>query len=138
MGQRRRFEFRATISDLDHGLEVLHRSVDSLRRATGRAEDDRALTLFETALGEIAGNALTHGRPPGARVPVDYVLRLDGTSVVASLSDGGPPAHEHLGRAMPEVDSESGRGLAMARTLLDALDYERDGDVNRWRLVKKL
>jgi anti-sigma regulatory factor (Ser/Thr protein kinase) len=39
---------------------------------------------------------------------------------------------------MPGVDKESGRGLALARTLLDDFGYERDGDVNRWRLVKKL
>jgi serine/threonine-protein kinase RsbW len=134
----RQFEFRASLSDLDHGLEVLHRSVEGLRRATGRAEDDPALTVFETALGEIAGNALTHGRPRGTRPSVDYVLRLHGTTVVASLSDGGPPVREHLGRLMPDVESEAGRGLAMARSLLDDLGYERDGDVNRWRLVKKL
>jgi len=26
----------------------------------------------------------------------------------------------------------------MARSLLDELGYERDGEVNRWRLVKRL
>jgi anti-sigma regulatory factor (Ser/Thr protein kinase) len=39
---------------------------------------------------------------------------------------------------MPAHDSEAGRGLAMARSLLDELGYERVGDVNRWRLVKQL
>jgi serine/threonine-protein kinase RsbW len=39
---------------------------------------------------------------------------------------------------MPDVESEAGRGLAMARSLLDDLGYERDGEVNRWRLVKQL
>jgi anti-sigma regulatory factor (Ser/Thr protein kinase) len=43
-----------------------------------------------------------------------------------------------LGREMPGHDSEQGRGLAMARQLLDELGYERDGGVNRWRLVKRL
>lgn len=132
------FEFRASLSDLREGLDVLHRSVERLRLASGRDADDRALMLFETALGEIGGNVLTHGCPPGVNRPVDYALRLNGGTVVASLTDGGPPAHEHLLRRMPGVESESGRGIALARTLLDELGYERDGDLNRWRLVKKL
>jgi serine/threonine-protein kinase RsbW len=132
------FEFHATFSELDEGLEVLHRSIERLRQATGRLEDDRALILFETALGEIGGNVLTHGRPSGTDRPVDYALRFQRGVLEASLTDSGAPVHEHLGRAMPGHDSEQGRGLAMARQLLDELGYERDGGVNRWRLVKRL
>ena len=94
--------------------------------------------LFETALGEIGSNVLTHGRPAGTATAIDYALRLDEGTVVASLSDSGSPVHEHLSREMPAHDSEAGRGLAMARSLLDELGYERDGDLNRWRLVKRL
>ena len=133
-----RFEFRASLSNLEEGLDVLHRSVERLRRATGRGADDRPLMLFETALGEIGSNVLTHGRPAGSSRPVEYALRLDGATVVASLSDSGPPVHENLSREMPVPESEDGRGLAMARSLLDDLGYERDGNVNRWRLVKRL
>ena len=132
------FEFHATLDDLDEGLEVLHRSIERLRQATGRAADDRPLLLFETALGEIGSNVLTHGRPAGAERPVDYQLRFVGGVVEASLTDAGAPVHEHLAREMPGHEHESGRGLAMARTLLDELGYERDGGVNRWRLVKRL
>jgi anti-sigma regulatory factor (Ser/Thr protein kinase) len=39
---------------------------------------------------------------------------------------------------MPEASSERGRGLAMARSLLDELGYEREGEVNKWRLTKHL
>ena len=132
------FEFNAQFTELGEGLDILHRSIQLLREATGRAQDDRALILFETALGEIGGNVLTHGRPPGIERPVEYTLRLDGRTLVASLSDSGLPVHEHLSREMPAHDSEAGRGLAMARSLLDELGYERDGDLNRWRLVKRL
>ena len=132
------FEFRATFNDLEEGLEVLHRSIERLRTATGRASSDRPLMLFETALGEIGSNVLTHGRPPGTEKPVDYVLRFEGGVVEASLTDSGVAVHEHLAREMPGHESEAGRGLAMARSLLDELGYQREGDLNRWRLVKRL
>lgn len=135
---RNRFEFRASLSDLEDGLDVLHQSVDRLRHVLGRGPDDHSLTLFETALGEIGGNVLTHGQPRGTTRPVEYTLSIHGDEVVASLTDVGPPVHEHLGREMPGTEHEDGRGLAMARTLLDELGYERDGNVNRWRLVKRL
>jgi len=132
------FDFKATFNDLDDGLEVLHRSVDRLRRATGRDADDRSLLLFETALGEIGTNVLTHGSRVRSARPVEYSLRLAGEHVVASLTDSGPPVDEQLAREMPGRDTEDGRGLAIARSLLDELGYERDGDLNRWRLVKRL
>ncbi|TMD74120.1 MAG: ATP-binding protein [Chloroflexi bacterium] len=138
MGSKQPFEFRARFIELDEGLEVLHTSVERLRQAMGRTVDDRPLMLFETALGEIGSNVLTHGRPPGTEMPVDYVLRFEGGVVEASLTDSGAPVHEHLKREMPAHESERGRGLAMARSLLDELGYRRDGDVNRWRLVKRL
>lgn len=131
------FEFRASLVDLEGGLELIHRSLDDLREATGREPDDRAFMLFEIALGEIGGNVLTHGRPAGEG-SVDYELRFDGDTLEAHFSDLGPAAHQHLARDMPGHDSEEGRGLVLARSVLDFLGYERDGEVNRWRLVKKL
>ena len=132
------FEFHATFAELDQGLEILHWSIDRLRAATGRKPDDIGLLLFETALGEIGGNVLTHGRPAGTDQPVEYRLKFVHGVVEASLTDFGAPVHEHLSREMPGHDSEAGRGIAMARSLLDELRYERDGGLNRWRLVKTL
>lgn len=132
------FEFRALLTELEPGLDLIHRSLEDLREASGRTDDDRELMLFEIALAEIGGNVLTHGRPVGVDHPVAYELRFDGGTIEARFTDRGAAAHEHLDREMPGHDSERGRGLAMARSLLDDLGYERDGELNRWRLVKKL
>ena len=138
MRDQQPFEFRASLTELDRGLDLIHRSLDELRAASGRAADDGPLMLFEIALAEIGGNVLTHGRPSSSARPVDYELRYDDGSVEAIFVDGGPPAFEHLEGEMPGHESEEGRGLVLSRSVLDALGYERDGDLNRWRLVKRL
>src|SRR5437879_12277345 len=102
------FVFTAELTELDGGLDILHRSIQRLREATGRTQDDRTLMLFETALGEIGSNVLTHGRPTGIDRPVEYTLRLDGGTLVAAPSDAGLPVHEHTSPAVPAHESEPG------------------------------
>ena len=91
--------------------------------------DDTNVMLFESAHGR-------KERPDDP--PVEYKLRLEGHMAVATFTDRGPPLHNQLTRAMPEPTSEAGRGLAIARQVLDELGYEREGEVNTWRLVKRL
>ncbi len=136
-GSHHRFEVRATLDDVERGLETIHRSVEQLRRALGRKPDDPALMFFETALGEIGNNALLHGHV-SHEMPVDFLLRSDSETVVAWLVDRGSPLNGHWVRTMPAATSEAGRGLALARAMLDSLDYERVGRLNLWRLVKSL
>lgn len=139
MGSRTEpFEFHATFSQLDEGLETLHESVKLLREASGRSPDDTNLMHFEIALAEIGANVLTHGRPNNVDAPVEYDLRLVQDIARASFVDRGPAVLDFATRAMPDTASESGRGLPMARWLLDELIYKRDGEVNKWRLVKRL
>lgn len=132
------FEFHATLTGLEEALQTLHDSVERLRGAARRPLDERSLMLFETALGEIGANVLTHGRPGGHHEDVSYVLKFDGEAASALFSDRGPEVHEHLSREMPDEWSEEGRGLPMARALLDELGYRRDGELNIWKLVKRL
>jgi serine/threonine-protein kinase RsbW len=131
-----RFEFHASLTDLESALDVVHDSVRRMRERGGL--DETGLMLFESALAEIGANALTHGRRDAHGPPVEYTLILDGRTAMASFADHGPPVHNHLTRSMPEPTSEAGRGLAIARQVLDELGYERDGEINRWRLVKRL
>jgi serine/threonine-protein kinase RsbW len=110
-----------------------------LRERTAGRVDETNIMLFESALAEIGANVLTHGRKHGpADAPVEYRLRLEGHMAVATFTDRGPPVHNQLSRAMPDPTSEAGRGLAIARQVLDELGYEREGEINKWRLVKRL
>jgi len=110
-----------------------------MRDRVAGAVDETNVLLFESALGEIGANVMTHGRKDGpAEAPVEYRLRLEGHMALATFTDRGPPLHNQLTRAMPEPTSESGRGLAIARQVLDELGYEREGEFNTWRLVKRL
>jgi serine/threonine-protein kinase RsbW len=113
--------------------------VDLLREQSRRPADDRNLILFETALAEIGSNVLIYTGKHGATgPPVQYALRLKAGIASASFTDEGPPIHNQLTRAMPAPTSEAGRGIAIARKALDELRYKRDGEVNTWRLVKRL
>lgn len=110
-----------------------------LRERTGRGAEDRNLILFETALAEIGSNVLIYTGKHGSKgPPVEYELRLEAGTATASFTDWGPPLHNQMSRAMPAPTSEAGRGIAIARKVLDELGYKRDGEVNYWRLVKRL
>jgi serine/threonine-protein kinase RsbW len=120
-------------------LDILHHSVELLRERTGRLAGDRNLILFETALAEIGSNVLIYtGKHGTSGPPVEYELRMEANVATASFADHGPPIHNQTSRAMPAATSEDGRGLAIARRVLDELAYKRDGEVNTWRLVKRL
>jgi len=101
--------------------------------------DETNIMLFESALSEIGANVLTHGRKDSPTdEAVDFRLTLEGHMALATFVDHGPPVHNHLTRAMPDRFTESGRGLAIACQVLDELGYEREGEINKWRLVKRL
>ena len=100
------------------------------------------IMLFETAVIEIAGNVVEHGRPHGT-VAWSFNLAVLPDRLAAVLSDDGQEyalEEEQLadGRwAMPEdAFAEGGRGLALASVALDELDYSRSGGINSWTMVR--
>jgi serine/threonine-protein kinase RsbW len=96
------------------------------------------LMLFETAVIEVAGNVVEHGKPPG-EVRWQFRLAVRPDRLEGTLSDSG---EEYPGGAwgtdMPDTMEEDGRGLALATAVLDSLVYERAGDVNEWTMVRRL
>ena len=99
--------------------------------------DPGDLMLFETAVIEVAGNVVEHGRPPGS-VSWSFRLSVLPERLEATLSDSGEEYPGGTwGTSMPDdLMQEDGRGLALATTVLDSLDYERTDDANHWTMLR--
>lgn len=99
-------------------------------------EQDR--TLFTLAVSEVATNMVQHGGGPHD-VTLRVDIRISKDDLAATLTDTAPPASiEWHGVAMPGEDSESGRGLALARTVLDEFAHAFDHRGNTWTLRRRL
>ena len=89
------------------------------------------------AAGEVGADILEHavgGRPGRIRMGIALV----GDQVRVAFTDDYPPADIDLASVgMPDVMVERGRGLAMARAVLDQLAYFRDQAGNHWTLISQ-
>ena len=94
------------------------------------------LAMIETAILEIAGNLVEHGRPAG-RVAYSFSLHVLPDRLEGRLSDSGAELPDDpTGQEMPDELAEHGRGLALAEAALDELSYERVGNANTWTFVR--
>lgn len=97
--------------------------------------DETDLSMFETAIAEIHGNVVKHGRPVG-RVVYAFTLTVHPDRLVGFLADTGEPATDLSELPLVDELSESGRGLWLARATLDELLYARAGDRNTWKMTR--
>jgi serine/threonine-protein kinase RsbW len=99
--------------------------------------DPTELMMFETAIVEIHGNVVQHGRPEG-KVLYTFDLEVSSDRLVGSLADNGEAVPDLSGRSgLVGEEAESGRGLLLARATLDELRFARRNDQNTWRMVKR-
>lgn len=88
------------------------------------------------AVAEIAANIVEHAaRPQPVRIQMEIWVHPDQVHVI--FSDDGVPARVDVAAAeMPAPTVERGRGLALAKSVLDRLAYYRD-NLNRWTLISR-
>ncbi len=100
--------------------------------------DPGDLMLFETAVIEVAGNVVEHGRPRG-RVNWTFQLSVQPDRLEGQLSDSGEEYPGGTwGTTMPDDPlREDGRGLALATAVLDSLTYERSAGSNHWTMRRR-
>jgi len=117
-------------------LDAVH---DLLGQAAGEHPelDPMDVMLFETAIIEIANNVVEYGKPEGT-VRWKFTIRVHDDEIEAELDDTGQSFTPERGKDMPGEDAEGGRGLPLAEALLDQIDFERLGDTNHWRMVRRL
>lgn len=129
-------EYRVDGLAVPESLEVLHALLHNV------AEDHPELDpvdvmLFETAVIEIAGNVVEHGRPAGA-VAWTFLMDVGNDNLSALLSDNGAAYTGSVDEStMPESLTEGGRGLALADTILDEFSYARIDQTNTWTMVRR-
>ena len=88
------------------------------------------------AVSEIAANIVEH-TAQDELVNVHMEIRVLTDQVHVVFSDDGLPARIDLAAAnMPAPTVERGRGLALAKSVLERLGYYRDS-LNRWTLISK-
>ena len=114
--------------------------VHALLEAVWTAHDDVAPAdrmHFAIAVTEVAGNIVQHA---GDGRPLAFTLHIGVESdlLTADFQDPGRRVDVDLTTVgMPRDAAESGRGLALALLCVDQLEYRRDGQTNRWRLVRR-
>lgn len=94
------------------------------------------------AVNEIAANIIEHATAAAGRLvrlqmwahvrENDLLIKFtdDGIPMSADLPSGDMPAG-----GMPDELAERGRGLALARAVLNRLTYHRADDLNHWELL---
>ncbi|MGQ0624063.1 MAG: ATP-binding protein [Sporichthyaceae bacterium] len=95
------------------------------------------LALFETALTELMNNLIVHGDTDGDCPPTfDLELEVGRGGLSGRLVDDGAPGPDPEQTHMPMASELTGRGIPLARAVLDRLTYERRGDTNVWTLQR--
>jgi len=116
-------------------LEHLHDLIDETRRGWPEVASGD-FDMVETAVIELAGNVVRHGRTSGV-VEITLIVQVDPDAIRATLVDAGEKLEIDLRDGqMPEEMSESGRGIAMARVVVDELKFEHAGGLNTWEMVR--
>lgn len=117
-------------------LGAIQAELDSLWLIHPHVPDD-VRTQMSIAAAEIGANIIEH---TGGRQPVAMRMgsELVGDQVHVTFTDDGPPVDIDLASVtMPDATAERGRGLAMAKTVLDQLAYRCDDLGNQWTLISQ-
>ena len=126
-----------TITSHPRWLRLIRQAVLEYARQTGfDSRDSHAITL---AVGEAVGNVIKHAYrgDTGRRLAV----RCDAVEGGLQIEIRDEGEHFHPSQApelAPEELRPGGRGLYLMRTIMDEIEYGREGDANVMRMSKRL
>lgn len=89
------------------------------------------------AVNEIAANIIEHATAAvGRLVRLQMWAHVRDNEVLITLTDDGIPLSADLPSGdMPDELAERGRGLPLARAVLNRLNYHRADELNHWELA---
>ena len=104
---------------------------------------DEAHYHLNIAVEELVINAIKHGRCSPAEGAIEVGLRLSGQELNITITDTGAPFNP-LNAPPPDLTSNlvdrpiGGLGIHLVRSLMNSVEYERQGGENRLRLRKDI
>jgi anti-sigma regulatory factor (Ser/Thr protein kinase) len=104
---------------------------------------DEAHYHLNVAVEELVLNAIKHGRCSPAEGAIGVGLRLSGQELDITITDTGIP-FDPLNAPPPDLKSSladrpiGGLGVHLVRSLMNSVEYERQGGENRLHLRKEL
>ena len=118
-------------------IDSVHNELDGLWQDAPFVQDVDQMT-FTTAVIEAASNIVQHAEPATA-VPVELGvdISVQPTLLRARVSAfHAKPPFGPMDPGTPEVDSESGRGLALIQALVTTVTFQRQDGTNTWILSR--
>jgi serine/threonine-protein kinase RsbW len=94
---------------------------------------------FETAVIEVATNIIEHatkGVPKQNEVTIELTLIAGSGRITARFrDDGSEPKVDLSDLQMPDATADAGRGIVLARALVDDVTYRRSASTNIWTVT---
>ena len=91
---------------------------------------------FNVALEEALTNIISYGFSVGGRHQIDIGVEFHDGELIATVSDDGKP-FDPLSQTPPDIHAKiedrrvGGLGIHLLRTLMEKVEYRRDGGTNR-------
>jgi anti-sigma regulatory factor (Ser/Thr protein kinase) len=106
------------------------------------AVPQKAIIDLNICLDEIVSNTITYGYSDAARHEIAVELSLEDNLLRAEIKDDAAPFDPREAEAPPAPDPKSpkigGLGLHFVKSLINEINYRRDGNHNVTTLTKKL
>ena len=121
----------------DEAIESVHNDLDSLWLDVPFVGDMDQMT-FTTAVIESASNIVQHAEPVGhdpVELGVDIEVQPALLQARVSAYNAKPPFGT-MTPGSPDVEGESGRGLALMEALVTTVTFERQDGTNTWVLTR--
>ena len=134
----RKLEWEGTVDTVatPRALEEIQSCLAALWSAHSDIPDQTRQEV-SLAVSEVGTNIIEYATKDGP-ILLHMELRLTSESIEIVFSDEGEPAAVDLEAvAMPSDLAIRGRGLAIAKEVLDELAYSRDGGRNQWTLIRR-